>query len=80
MCVTDRHDMTLAVKVALNPDTTNQPTCISFMIILSWYLYTISWVYFNQQNRRTLAQGLNLSREKNRTVVMTSFFWKETAV
>ena len=25
MCVTDRHDMTLAVKVALNPDTTNQP-------------------------------------------------------
>ena len=26
MCVTDRHDMTLAVKVALKPDTTNQPT------------------------------------------------------
>ena len=25
-CVTDRHDMTLAVKVALNPNTTNQPT------------------------------------------------------
>ena len=25
MCVTDRHDMTLAVKVALNPNTTNQP-------------------------------------------------------
>ena len=24
-CVTDRHDMTLAVKVALNPNTTNQP-------------------------------------------------------
>ena len=24
MCVTDRHDMTLAVKVALNPNTTNQ--------------------------------------------------------
>ena len=23
MCVTDRHDMTLAVKVALNPNTTN---------------------------------------------------------
>ena len=32
MCVTDRHDMTLSVKVALNPNTTNQPTdifCIS---------------------------------------------------
>ena len=24
MCITDRHDMTLAVKVALNPNTTNQ--------------------------------------------------------
>ena len=26
ICVTDRHDMTLAGKVALNPNTTNQPT------------------------------------------------------
>ena len=26
ICVTDCHDMTLAVKVALNPNTTNQPT------------------------------------------------------
>ena len=25
MCVTDRHDMTLAVKVALKPNATNQP-------------------------------------------------------
>ena len=25
ICVTDRHDMTLAVKVALNLNTTNQP-------------------------------------------------------
>ena len=24
--VTDRHDMTLAVKMALNPNTTNQPS------------------------------------------------------
>ena len=24
MCITDRHDMTLAVKVALNSNTTNQ--------------------------------------------------------
>ena len=29
MCVTDRHDMTLAVKVALNLNTTNQPTIFS---------------------------------------------------
>ena len=26
VCVTDRHDMTLVVKVALNPNTTNQPS------------------------------------------------------
>ena len=25
MCVTDRHDMILAIKMALNPNTTNQP-------------------------------------------------------
>ena len=25
MCVTDRHDITLAVQVALNPDTANKP-------------------------------------------------------
>ena len=25
ICVTDSHDMTLTVKVALNPNTTNQP-------------------------------------------------------
>ena len=27
MCITDHHDMTLAVKVALNPSTTNQLFC-----------------------------------------------------
>ena len=28
MCVTDRYDMTLAVKVALNPNTINQITVL----------------------------------------------------
>ena len=32
MCVTDRHDMTLAVKKALNPNTTNN--CLIFQIFL----------------------------------------------
>ena len=27
ICVPDSHDMTLAVKVALNPNTTNQANC-----------------------------------------------------
>ena len=30
MCVTNRHDMTLALKVALNPSTTNHPFSIFF--------------------------------------------------
>ena len=30
ICVTDRHDMTLAVKVALNPNTTNQSAVTHF--------------------------------------------------
>ena len=30
ICVSDRHDMTLAVKVALNPNTTNQVTQLFF--------------------------------------------------
>ena len=32
MCVTDRH-MTLAVKVALNPNTTNQPILYFFVFL-----------------------------------------------
>ena len=31
MCVTDRHDMTLAVKVALNLNTNNQLFIIMFL-------------------------------------------------
>ena len=32
LCFTNRHDMTLAVKMALNPNTTNQPRRIYTMI------------------------------------------------
>ena len=35
ICVTDRHDMTLAVKVALNPKTTNHLTVLKQSIILT---------------------------------------------
>ena len=35
MCITDRHDMTLAVKVALNPNTTNQPSKLCFFSIFN---------------------------------------------
>ena len=30
MCITDHHDMTLAVKVALNLNTTNQASVLKF--------------------------------------------------
>ena len=35
ICVTDCHDMTLAVKVALNPNTTNQPTFHERIVVLN---------------------------------------------
>ena len=40
MCVTDCHDMTLAVKVVLNLNTANQPTNISkaFTRLQIWYV------------------------------------------
>ena len=38
MCATDHHDMTLAVKVALNPNTTNQP--ISSIIFVN-FIYCV---------------------------------------
>ena len=34
MCITDHHDMTLAVKVALNPNTINQPTKLGFVELM----------------------------------------------
>ena len=33
-CVTDHHDMTLVVKVALNPNTTNQPTTLETKVVM----------------------------------------------
>ena len=37
MCVTDRQDMTLAVKVALNSNTTNQPTNHSPLLLFFFF-------------------------------------------
>ena len=34
ICVTDRHYMSLAVKVALNPNTTNQPTTLETRVVM----------------------------------------------
>ena len=34
MCITNRHDMTLAVKVVLNPNTTNQIALADYKIKL----------------------------------------------
>ena len=42
MCVTDRHDMTSAVKVALNLNTTNQPTLINIFSGIGTSLMIIS--------------------------------------
>ena len=42
-CVTDRHDMTLAVKVALNPNTTNQHSVTQ---------YFRPWVYIYNKKKK----------------------------
>ena len=40
MYITDRHGMTLAIKVALNPNTTNHPTkSLTYTATLSPSLY-----------------------------------------
>ena len=43
MCITDRHDMTLVVKVALNLNTTSLFTClfVSLLQLLSLFLFHI---------------------------------------
>ena len=57
MCVTDCHDMTLAVEMALNPSTTKVTT--NRMSITNWYLlFLTNWVPSSQikinLNGRTL--------------------------
>ena len=47
MCINERHDMTLAVKVALNPSTSNQPVLFTKQINLLLELFSgiisMSW-------------------------------------
>ena len=46
MCVTDCHDMTLAVKVALNPYTTNQSIANIFPVVHNvFFLFTNTYMY-----------------------------------
>ena len=55
MCVTDCLDMTLAVKVVLNPNTTNQPTILVEMRRACVHSYEImSESFFTSQNFRLL--------------------------
>ena len=53
-CVTDRHDMTLAVKVALNPNTTNQLLLSAFILSIRASLVFTMWTrveeYFDSAN------------------------------
>ena len=55
MCITDHHSMTLAVKVALNPNTTNQATMFNHVLPQSSTQYchnlqpcTFSITYYNK--------------------------------
>ena len=44
MCVTDRHDMTLAVKVVLNPNTSNQASKVLLNFFKSCVFLTLSQI------------------------------------
>ena len=54
MCVTDRHDMTLAVKVELNPNTTNQ-------ISLEESIRSVTWESI--KSGTSMSQGLPCTTE-----------------
>ena len=47
MCVTDRHDMTLAVKVALNPNTSIHPLTVARKNALNSVTLYVEICYFN---------------------------------
>ena len=50
MRVTDRHDMTLAVKVALNPNTTsNQSDSILWSVGLTLVIMTIKFEFLEEE-------------------------------
>ena len=58
--VTDRHDMTLAVKVALNPNTTNQPIFHYGRIIeLASPLFSVTVIRPKNVNNITKSNGIN---------------------
>ena len=60
LCVTDCHDMTLAVKVALNPNTTNQPTEITSIFSFS---YNVSYPLKYRFLRETLQPPLTCRQQ-----------------
>ena len=75
MCVTDHHDMTLAVKVALNPNTTNEPT--NYFNTLH-DKYTGSWVA-NRDSLTLVVTRRSIKIELQRSCINERFFtfdWK----
>ena len=70
MCVTDRHDMTLAVKVALKPNTTNQPTLSSFGVIALTHYHTMTT--FDALEEKAFLKTL---WEKKKMLVTSIFFF-----
>ena len=46
LCVTDRHDMTLAVKLALKPNTTNNPLILLYQKLNTFTDYGSAQYFF----------------------------------
>ena len=92
ICVTDRHDMTLAVKVALNPNTTNQfiQRTVSLMVILfstKCFLFVYMYIDLLKLKANKLFENsdadlpwLLYKKEANLYRILLSFYgrWEET--
>ena len=64
MCITDHHDITLAVKVVINPNATNQP------IVYSALTFYSTDTHFDAS---TLDRLLKKLWEKEELLIMSNF-------
>ena len=79
MSVTDRHDMTLAVKVALNPNTTNQ----TFKVLIFSALINQSMESIDQRiscHARDTIQLIHTKLKKNGRIRLLSLFHPSSVI
>ena len=78
MCVTHRHDMTLAVKVALNPNTTNQLTI--YRIFLQQISHDLTTSRKKNRSRKHCRKGENVRKVHLQSFLTMFFFFRNTCI